>query len=307
MRTAMLAPIILAGLAAAAAGCIPVEGERILGADLERAHPAFAGLPAEVSLAYAPAPDLRRTLSAAQLRRIAARFGLPDPGPESVCFVRAARPLDREQVEAAVRAAWGEPGARVEVVDFIRHPAPAGTLRFRRSGLSWPVGGAAGQEVLWRGAVEFDGRRSFPVWARVRIVERRRSVVAAADLAAGHPLAAADLAERTIEGPPEREPPIERIADAAGSIPRRRIPAGTPIRPSLIRFPNEIEAGETIRVEVASGGAHLLLEARAESAGRRDGRILVRHPATGKRFTATVAGPGCARLLLDKPGGERER
>ena len=53
--------MILASLTGAllASVCVPVEGERILAADLAKAEPAFAALPAETPLGYAPSPGAR--------------------------------------------------------------------------------------------------------------------------------------------------------------------------------------------------------------------------------------------------------
>src|ERR1700741_1601789 len=83
--------------------CLPVLGDRILAADMARAVPGFAALAPEVALGYAPAPGARRTYSAAELARLARRYGLADePGTEA-CFTRRMEVLTAERVATAIR------------------------------------------------------------------------------------------------------------------------------------------------------------------------------------------------------------
>ena len=52
----------------------------------------------------------------------------------------------------------------------------------------------------------------------------------------------------------------------------------------------EVRIGETVRVEVWNGAAHLKLEARAEASGALGQMIPVRNPDSQKRFLARVEG-----------------
>ncbi len=54
----------------------------------------------------------------------------------------------------------------------------------------------------------------------------------------------------------------------------------------------EIGRGETVRVEVQSGGVLLAFDAAAESSGHRGEQVTVRNPANGQLFRAVVQGPG---------------
>ena len=93
--------LMLAAAVAARGQCLPVRGERILAGDLARAVPAFAGLAPELVLGYAPAPGARRVYGAAELSRLARRYGLAaEPGME-VCFARPLETLTSERVAAA--------------------------------------------------------------------------------------------------------------------------------------------------------------------------------------------------------------
>ena len=298
MRRLLLALVPL--LAAAGEECALVEQDRILAGDLARLRPLFRGLDPSLALAFAPAPGLHRVLTADDLRRLARRHGLPEVSLESVCFERSAEELTESRLLEVLRGALAEPAANIEILDFSRYPVPKGELVFPLTGLAAPPPARPDVPVLWRGAVRYDGRRSSPVWARVRITVARRQLVARRDLPAGRPIGAEDLEERVVETFPGA---TEKLASAAGAIPRRRIRAGEAIDAAWLKLPLEVERGETVTVEVASGAARLLLEARAETGGRRGQAILVRNPSSGQRFTATIDGRGRVSLQLEK--GER--
>ena len=56
--------------------------------------------------------------------------------------------------------------------------------------------------------------------------------------------------------------------------------------------PREIERGDTVRVEVQSGGVLLAFDGSAETAGRAGDTVLIKNPENGRRFQATVAQKG---------------
>jgi hypothetical protein len=56
--------------------------------------------------------------------------------------------------------------------------------------------------------------------------------------------------------------------------------------------PKEIERGDTVRVEVHSGGVLLAFDGAAETAGRMGDTVLIKNPDNGRRFQATVAQKG---------------
>ena len=163
-----------------AADCVPVAGERVLAGDLARAVPAFAGLPPELALGYAPAPGSRRAYSAAELARLAGRYGLTiEPGLEA-CLARPAGTLTPERVTAAMLATV--PQARIEVLELSRQPVPLGELHFPISGLSGAQASEPASSRLWRGQVRQPGRDDFPIWAKVRILISGTRAVASDEL-----------------------------------------------------------------------------------------------------------------------------
>ncbi len=297
----MMMPAAWLWLVSGGAGCIAVEGEQILARHLAEAVPAFARLEGEAVLGYAPAPGARRILTAQEVARLAARHGLAVEGRE-VCLERALAPLTAQKVVEALRRALGREDARIELLDFSRYPVPPGELEFPRSGLGAPPGGRA-QAMLWRGRLRYDGRRSLPVWARVRIAASGKRLVAAENLAPGKPVEARQLRLEEGEWFPLGEAPLEAVEAAAGLLPRRWIPAGTVLYARMLAPPREVERGQTVAVEVVSGGAQLRFQARAETGGRAGDVILVRHPSNGRRLAARVEGPG--KAVIDASFHER--
>ena len=290
---------LIAGAAPLAGGsCRAVDGDRIFASDLARALPVFAQLDPGLMITYTPAPGLERTLSRRRLQRLARRYGLPDSKVKSVCFKRRVVPLTRKRLLGALRAALKRPDAELELMDFSQAPVPVGKRRFRLSQLPRPPRGRAGP-VVWRGVLLYGEHRSVPVWARVRIAVRRRCLVAVHDLAAGQPIRAADVVEKTVREFPTAPPAARTPTEVVGSKPRRRIRAGEPLVLRWLERPNDIEQGETVRVEVTSGLALIRFDAKAETSGRRGDPIYLRNPVSGKRFVALVQGKGKAVVRVD--------
>jgi flagella basal body P-ring formation protein FlgA len=286
LRTAF---ILLVALEIARAQCLPVSSERILAGDMARAVPVFAGLAPDLALGYAPGFGARRTYGAAELARLARRYGLlVEPGVE-VCFVRPMETLSGERVAAALRAAM--PEARIELVDFSRQPIPVGELRFPLSGLHTEQTG--GSPLLWHGTVYASGQSDFPVWAKVRIQVSGKRVTAAEALAPGRPIERGQIREEPYEGPPG----LPDLSQVLGRVPRRPIPAGVAIERQWLDAPADVAQGERVQVEIRSGRARVILEGQAQSSGKRGEVIGVRNPANGKILRATVADRG--RAVLD--------
>ena len=272
--------VALAALAQALAQCLPLAGDRILAADMAHAVPAFAGVAPELLLGFAPAPGARRTYGAAELARLARRYGLAvEPGREA-CFTRQVETLTRERVLAALHAAL--PAARIEVVEFSRQPVPPGELRFPLAGLT---DRSANAPLLWRGLVCAPGQDDFPVWVKVRLQVSGKRVVAVEALAPGRPIERAQLREEPYEG----SPGLPDLAQVAGWIPQ------------WLDAPADVLRGERVRLEIRSGQALVLLDGQAQSSGRRGELIGVRNPSNGKILRATVTGRGRAVLAAD-PG-----
>ena len=258
----------------------------------------FGQLEPDLPLAPSPVPGVRRTMSAAELRQLLRRHQLPEVSVDPVCFEQAVEPLAKERILESIRKTLQGTDAKIEIVDYSKFPVPHGDLDFRLAGLGAARPGKPEEPRLWRGVLRYGERRSLRVWAHVRIRVARRQVVAVRDLPVGKPIAADDLAEQDVEGPPALETPLRSVLEAAGTVPRRRVRNGEPLFAAMLRAPIEIQVGDVVRVEVLSGNAHLEFEGRAETAGPRGASVFVKNPQTGGRFTATVEGKGKVAVRL---------
>jgi flagellar basal body P-ring formation protein FlgA len=275
--------------ALALAGCLAVDpaADQILLGDLASAFPAAVSLPKDTVIGFAPAPGVERRFETAELRRIGARFNLPEPERE-ICISRPAAPVDPARIVEALRAAL--PDARIELLDYSRYPVPEGPLEFATAGL---------RGALWTGAVRYGGRHRASVWARVQVTIQATRVIATRNLAAGVRIDAADLRIETRDDVPGPEPMLSDPAAIAGMIPRRSIRAGEAIRSSWLAPAKAVARGETVDVEVRAGGALLRLPAEALASGSVGQTILVRNPESNRRFPARIEAPG--KVAIGKP------
>ena len=296
----MIGPLLLA---LSTAGCLPVESERILARDLAPAGAVFAAIPPETSFGYAPAPGSRRILRALEMQRLAAPHELPlTPGAE-VCVVRPLEPLTTERLIASMRASLPEAGARIEVVEFSGFGIPKGEIRFPLSGLRRPPLRAPDQPVLWKGFVEYAGRRRYPIWARVKIAVTAVRVVTRHDLPAGRVVEPDQLVLETGESFPSHDGSASSIEQVAGRVLRRALRAGSQVPLALVAEAREVERGDRVRVEAASGRATVEIVGRAESSGARGDTVTVRNLASGKSFKARVEGKGAVVVTADGSDG----
>jgi hypothetical protein len=226
----MLAAVI--SPAPAAPGCSPVKGDRILGSDLAEASPAFREVSPDLTVGFAPRPGVRRTISVAELVRIARENHIDTVDMRPVCFERlTAVPAVKEAI-AAMRAALDAPDARVEIVELSKTPAPEGTMVFPRERLSDPYGDTA----IWNGYIQYDGGR-FPLSARVRVATHHKRVVAAVNLTPGIPIGTGDVRVDDEFDFPSRAAVLSSVAEALGTISRRFISAGQGITVAAVTVP----------------------------------------------------------------------
>ena len=299
MRTARALPALVLAIAFAGAarepGCVPLDGDRVLGRHLAAALPAFSTADPDTVIALAPAPGIERHFFTAELGRLAARFGVAGPpgGFPAVCFVRQAASLTREAVSAALQGALEGTGAQWELIDYYKLAVPAGRLEFAPAGLGFPPGGLARVPVIWRGRLRYSDTRSLPFWAKVRVWAKRQRVVAAQALGAGTQLGARHVRVETAEEPPFAATGTAReSAQVEGRILRRAVTEGEVIPTRFLVEAPDIARGDEVEVVARSGAAMLKFRAKAESAGRAGESILVLNPENHRRFRAVVSGKG---------------
>jgi flagella basal body P-ring formation protein FlgA len=192
-----------------------------------------------------------------------------------------------------MRKSLGSTPASIEILAVSKYPAPLGELVFPRDSLLQPASGSA---AVWNGYVAYDGGR-FPVWARIRLTTLQSRVVSVVGLAPGRIVEASDLRVEEVDEFPRQPSPLTTIGAALGLVARRAIPAFSVLTAAMLEVPNDVERGQTVMVEVHSGGAVVKAEAKAESAGHRGETIPVRNITSGMRFRAEIEGKG--RVLVN--------
>jgi flagella basal body P-ring formation protein FlgA len=255
---------------------------------LAAASPAFASLAPGAVIAYAPQPGARRFFGAAELTRLARANHLAVAGLSSVCFERAVAPLDPDAVRDAMLKSFGAAGTRIEILELSKFPAPKGNIVFPRASLARMF---SSDTAVWNGYVEYD-KSHFPIWAQVRLTVHETRIVAAGDLKPGRAVRQGDVRVEEADEFPRGPAPLSSLDAVVGRIPRRVIPAGSPVTATELAEPNDVERGQTVVVEVHSGTAVLKLEAQAEGAGHRGDLVPVRNAASGKIFRARIKDRG---------------
>lgn len=295
-----LPALLLISIVPLAAACLVVQGDRVTAGDLASSLPAFGTLAASTPVAYAPQPAVTRTLTIAELRRLAARLQISAGGLHEVCLERATRRLTTEEIAAALRATPGLKGAQIEIVDFLRAPLPPGKLELARAGLVLPPASDPARPIVWRGRIRYSPARTASFWVRFRARVKRQQVVAAATIPAGEPIDAQKLRLIETEVSPFAPVACETIECAAGKIARRSLHPNDAIRRELVRAAPVIARGDMVTVEAAVGEAAVTITARADGSGVTGSRITLVNPDSGKRFQAIVTGSRRARLDYGK-------
>ncbi|HEY1497259.1 MAG TPA: flagellar basal body P-ring formation chaperone FlgA [Candidatus Solibacter sp.] len=275
--------ITVATLALGACLAVGAASDQVVAGDLAAGAPEWAAIPAETPLALAPAPGVQRVFRLPELRRLALRWNLTPPERE-LCVTRPVAVPDPALLLAAMRAQL--PAAQIEILEYSQQPAPQGDLEFPLSGLRQSPGGA-----WWSGAVRYAGQRRFALWARVKVEVPVARVVATATLQPGRPIDAALLRLESREEFPSTGY-LATIEETAGKVPRRSIAAGTPLRTQWLEPARVIVPGDMVQVEIVSGGARLVLDGVAATAGAVGDSILVLNPDSKKQFRARVIAAG---------------
>ena len=303
IQTIMALPFLLAVVPQVAPppdGCLPIQDERIYARDVAAAVPAFATVAADFALGYAPTPGTRRVLKGEALARLARNQGVAADMLEAVpdvCFERAMATLEAEDVLEAMRSAWAignvsGPDVRMELRSFSPQIAPEGKVVFPRTGLQMPATSDRQADVLWRGYVLYGNNRRFSISARALISATTTRVVAVADLSAGSVVREDQVRLESFDTFALDDRPARNLDEVVGFVARTSIRSGaTVLRSQLGRAP-EVARGDVVKVEVTAGGAHLLFEGRAETAGVEGKTILVKNLTSGKDFRARVTGKG---------------
>ena len=289
----MIAALVLA--AAGTAGCRIVTDDVIRMRDIAAADTVFAAVDDNLVVAYAPLPGAVRILQSAQLARLARRHGIADGRFRDICFQRAMRKIDEQELLDTLSKSLAIPTAEVELVDFSHFPAPVGDLVFPRSGLALTP---SKTPSLWKGYVIYGGGQHFPVWARVRLHATLRRVVATDNLVSGKPVRRDQVRIEPLEGVPDALAPAQSLDQVVGKTLLRPVLRGSTVSLDDISSSITVHRGDKVDVDLRTPLLHLRFEAAAEMDGRLGDRIRLRNLQSRNTFVGEVSGRACARVVL---------
>lgn len=290
-----IAMLLLA--ASATNSCRLVTDDVIRMRDLAALAPVFDRIDPETVVAYAPLPGVVRILQAAQLARIATRQGIVSGDFADACFARAMHELGEQELVEALYDALGIPGAKVQLVDFSRYPAPVGDLVFPRSGLGFSRSEAP---QLWKGYVVYGSSHHFPVWAKIRLHARLNRVIATDNLITGKPVRADQVRIEPLDGVPDTLAPAQTLEQVVGQILLRPVRRGMTISLDDLSTAISIHRGARVDVDLDSPVLRLRFEATAESDARLGEKVRLRNLQTSNTFMAEVSGQNQARVRVEE-------
>jgi flagella basal body P-ring formation protein FlgA len=299
----MTLPFLLA-LAVPPEGCRLVETESVFARDVAREIPAFAQLPGDFLLGFVAASGAPLLFRGTDLERLAKNRGLDLKALPDICFARKTFVPQPMAIREAMQKTLGIPVAGIEVIAFSRNAAPDGEVVFPRGGVQLPPGSGPRTEVVWQGYVRFGENGKFPLWARVRVTATVTRVVAVTDLPAGKLIRKDQVRLESCEDSPLDETTARNLDEVVGYSPKSSLRANATVHKTQIERLPEVASGDLVQVEVFDGGAHLILEGRAQAAGTVGSTIVVRNTASGKDFRAEVSGKDRVRVGSPPTDGE---
>jgi flagella basal body P-ring formation protein FlgA len=292
MRRMVVLPFLIGSVAA----CALVDGDRILGRDLARIDARYASAPPDLVAGFSPVAGSQRLLDIRRLTLIARQHGIAVEGLAPMCFERPTELLSAAKLQPALERALGS-GGKIEILDFSRQPIPTGELLFSVRDLIRPPATFPDAPVIWRGQLRYGSRSTTAVWAKVRVLKLERWIETEKAIAAHAIIQPDQIAAKSGWRFPFATAALADVERAIGKQATRSMAAGLVINPTMLELPHEIERGETVDVEVVSGGVSLRFTARAETSGRRNETVVVLETATGKRYQGRVQQKG--KVLID--------
>jgi flagella basal body P-ring formation protein FlgA len=139
--------------------------------------------------------------------------------------------------------------------------------------------------------------------ASVEVDVRQSVVVAARPLRRGHVIDAESvrLEERDLRGLPRGS--LTELEEVLGKRIERATGAGVPVLRSSLQLERLVRRSDRIRVEAASSGLELKMEARALENGVLGQVIRAENPTTRRRFLVEITGERRGRVALPGVGG----
>jgi flagella basal body P-ring formation protein FlgA len=240
----------------------------------------------------------RRVFAPDELAALARRHHLAQGAWREVCFEWPLHPLSPTELAAAMAAELGLNANAIEIVEIGAEFVPPGAFVLPRERLA-ALPGNGDRLSLWRGSVRYASDRSFPFWAKVRILAPVVRVVPAVALAAGQRIDERQLTTMIQADGVAAGVYAASMQEVAGHVPKSLLAPGVPIRLSDLTAPPEIAAGDRVEIEVRNGPLRIRSVAIAERAGRIGETIQFSTPGSPVRFRARVEGPLRASVTVE--------
>lgn len=270
-----------------------------------------AGSSAARVLGNGPAPGARIVIEAAQLAAIARQFGVewrPNGGNERAVLDRPGRMLPREDVVAALRAAFAATGAAADgEIDLPGFTTPLMPTEIRTAVAveQLDIDGASGRFTALL-SITGEGMSAIRQRASGTLIEMIEVPVAARRLVAGALLRADDLRTVRIRANLVQGEIVRSAAQIDGLAPRRQINAGQPVPVAELTRPMVVGKGAKVAMQLSAPGLQLLAQGQALEAGAMGDRIQVLNTASRAVVEAQVVGvdrvrvePGSVPMLTD--------
>lgn len=279
-----------------AGACGIVDGDRILGRDLRKADARYSALPGDLVAGFSPMPGAQRILDRRVLGSIARRHGIDVEGLTPLCFERPTETLSAAKLQPVLQRVLGAV-VKLEIVDFSRYPVPTGELMFSIRDLIQPPAAVPDAAVIWRGNLRYGERSTAAVWAKVRVLKFERWVETEKPIPAHTAIRADQITVKSGWRFPFAIPMLTELDTVIGKMPVQTLKPGQMVLPTILELAREVERGETVDVEVASGRVSLRFTARAETSARSNEAVVVFQADTGRRYRGRVQGKG--KVLID--------
>jgi flagella basal body P-ring formation protein FlgA len=303
-------PLAAAALAAALASprgeAATLRGLSTLNAPTVHLSDLFDDAGPNAARVLGPAPSVggRIVVEAAQLAAIARQFGVawrPASLADQAVLDRPGRPLPREEVLAAVRAALVRAGAsEAAEIELPGFDAPLVPTEGKAQAIATQVDyDAASGRFAALLTVTADTMNPVNLRVAGRLLETMEVAVPAARLHAGSVLRPQDLRLARVRAGLVHGEVVQDPAEVAGMALRHPAAAGQPIsRAELVR-PPVVEKGATVTMALETQGISLSGQGQALDSGAVGERVRVLNPVSRAVLDAQVTGPGRVRVEPD--------
>ena len=260
-----------------------------------------AGGNADRVLGPGPGAGGRIVVEASQLGAIARQFGVdwrPVSSADRAVLERLGKPLRREDVMAAVRAAVNAAGASsdcdIELADFAPPIVPhEAAPRPVVSDLQLDTNSGRFSAVL-----SVTGEAMEPVNLRIggRVDDTMELPVTTTRLPAGSVLHAEDVRMARVHASLVHGEVARRVEDAVGMQLKHQLASGVPLASSELARPSMVQKGARVLMLLDSPGIVLTARGQAQEAGAVGERIHVINPTSHSVVEAEVVGPDRVRV-----------